>query len=228
VAEKRTIKEDSVETLLGIVRDLLKDEENREQSFNTRAGGLASFVGLIVSVTTAAGKLALDGKPSHAASVWAAIFFAVSMLALVGSLAMAVTRVLLPQSSAAIGLSTIKKYPTWHYVSRDKVEIEGELMRGLITTLTTDRDRNDSKSTWLRRAYISFLAGIVALLAFGSILALDALGRDRGAGTGGAAGQRSTAGHRRDAVQRARHRHRQEGRGRGRAGDPRRRDGDSK
>jgi hypothetical protein len=44
-------------------------EDGREQSFNTRAGGLAGFIGIIVSISTAAGNVALDNDPSCLATI---------------------------------------------------------------------------------------------------------------------------------------------------------------
>ena len=169
------IKPDTVDALVETVRQFLQAEDTREQSFNTRAGGLAAFVGIIVSVTTAAGKLALDEQPSPCATTFAAIAFAVAMIALLVTLVLAVVKVLIPQESAAISMETIERYPNWEYIAKDKAMVQGEILHGLIAALAKDRQRNSSKATWLRRAYIALLVGVVALIAFGAILAVDAL-----------------------------------------------------
>jgi hypothetical protein len=173
--ETKEIKDDSVEALLEAVREFLKDEDGREQSFNTRGGGLAGFVGIIVTVATASGKVALDEDPSCLATVLGGIAFAVAMGALVVSLVIAVTKVLIPQEGAAIDMKTIDDYPNWRYISQEKVMVQGELLRGLITALAKDRQRNSSKARWLRRAYKALLVGVAGLAAFGGILAIDAL-----------------------------------------------------
>jgi hypothetical protein len=167
--------EETVDALLEAVRGFLQDEDGREQSFNTRAGGLAGFVGIIVTLATAAGRIALDRDPSCVATVLGAVAFAVAMGALIVSLVMAVTKVLIPQEGAAIAMKTIENYPTWMYVSQEKVMVQGELLQGLISALVKDRQRNSSKAEWLRRAYTALLVGIAALAAFGAILAIDAL-----------------------------------------------------
>lgn len=173
--EQPQISEESVGALLETVRGFLKDEDGREQGLNTRAGGLAGFVGIIVSITTAAGKLAVDEDPSCTATVLGAIAFVVAIGALLTSLIIAVTKILVPQEGAAISMETIERYPTWEYISKDKVMVEGELLRGVITALAKDRQRNSSKATWLRRAYTALLVGVAGLAAFGAILAIDAL-----------------------------------------------------
>ncbi|MGH3041372.1 MAG: hypothetical protein ACRDNG_06500 [Gaiellaceae bacterium] len=146
------IKGDTVDTLVRAVRAFLKDEDGREQSFNTRAGGLAGFVGIIVTVATASGRIALDEDPSGLATVLGTVAFTVAMVALIVSLVIAVTKVLIPQEGAAIDMKTIEDYPNWRYISQDKVMIQGEILRGLIRALAKDRQRNSSKAKWLRRA----------------------------------------------------------------------------
>lgn len=173
--EPPEIKDETVDALADAVRDFLNSEDRREQSFNTRAGGLAGFVGIIVSITTAAGKVALDEDPSCVATVAGAVAFAVAIGALLASLIIAITKILIPQESAAISVSTIERYPTWEYIAKDKTMVRGEILRGLITALAKDRQRNSSKAIWLRRAYKALLVGVAALAAFGGILAIDAL-----------------------------------------------------
>lgn len=169
------IKPETVDALVDAVRDLLQAEDTREQSFNTRAGGLASFVGIIVSLTTAGGKLAFDEHLSHRATILGTVAFGVAMAALLVTLLMAIVKVLVPQESAAISMKTIQRYPNWEYIAQDKVMVQGEILHGLIAALAKDRERNSSKATWLRRAYIALLIAVVGLIAFGVILGMDAL-----------------------------------------------------
>lgn len=168
------INEETVESLLNEVREQLKAEDAREQSFNTRAGGLAGFVGIIVAITTGVGKVALDADLSCRAEVLMGVAFGIAMLSLLASMGIAVVKVLIPQESAAISMKTIERYPKWEYVKKDPVMVHGEIMRGLITALAKDRQRNSSKAKWLRWAYIALLVGIMALTFLGAILAVDA------------------------------------------------------
>lgn len=171
------IQGESVEALLEAVDGFLSAEDSREQSFNTRAGGLSGFVGIIISISAAVGKVALDENPSHGATLLGGVAFGLAMVALVSSLVIAITRVLIPQEGAAIAISDIEKYPNWEYISREKPMVQGEIMRGLVTALAKDRQRNDAKATALGHAYIGLLVGIGALAAFGGILAVDAICR---------------------------------------------------
>lgn len=169
------INEETVETLVENVREMLKDEDAREQGFNVRAGGLAGFLGLTVSAAIAVAKLGLDTPLSGVAIVCAAISLAVSFGALLTSLALAVVKVLLPQESAAIAMSTIEKYPNWEYIAQQKVMVQGEILHGLIAALAKDRERNSSKATWLRRAYVALLVGVASMIVFAAILGIEAL-----------------------------------------------------
>jgi len=65
------INEETVETLVENVREMLKDEDAREQGFNVRAGGLAGFLGLTVSAAIAVAKVGLDTPLSGVAIVCA-------------------------------------------------------------------------------------------------------------------------------------------------------------
>jgi hypothetical protein len=63
----------------------------------------------------------------------------------------------------------------WEYVSQARVMVQGEILHGLIGALAKDRERNSSKATWLRRAYIALLVGIGGLVVFAAILGVSAL-----------------------------------------------------
>ena len=169
------INRDTVDALVDAVRDFLSAEDAREQSFNTRAGGLAGFIGIIVSISAAAGKVALDKNSSCLATILGGVAFGVAMIALVVSLVVTITKILIPQESAAIDMSTIERYPNWEYVGKEKEMVQGEILHGLIAALAKDRQRNSLKAKALRCAYIALLVGIGALAVFGGILAIDAI-----------------------------------------------------
>lgn len=170
------IKEDTVSTLLDEVREQLKAEDAREQSLNTRAGGLAGFVAVIVALTSGLGKLALDADLSSRGALLVGIAFGLTLAALSTALGFAVLRVLIPQEAAAISIQRIEQYPTWAYITKDDVMVRGEIMRGWISALAKDRQRNSSKAKWLRVAYIALLIATLGLVLIGAILAIDAAG----------------------------------------------------
>lgn len=58
--EPQRPREDTVDALLETVRELLRAEEARATSLNTRGSGLAGFVGLIVSLSASLGQRALS------------------------------------------------------------------------------------------------------------------------------------------------------------------------
>lgn len=63
---EKSINAETVSELLAAVRGLVRDEQDRETSFNTRASGLTGFVGIILSLGAAAG--ASTGKDAGSVS----------------------------------------------------------------------------------------------------------------------------------------------------------------
>lgn len=154
---------ESVEELRNAVRDLLKDEDARAQSLNTRASGLTGFVGLILSVAAAAG--AVGGRGTTAdLHHWSRIVIggsvAGALLALVAAVFVSVVKVLLPSPGVTISIEEVERYPLPESVSLDKVIIQGRLMWGFVDALKRERQRNESKAGWLKFSYIVVCVGL--------------------------------------------------------------------
>ncbi|HXA28598.1 MAG TPA: hypothetical protein VN193_07600 [Candidatus Angelobacter sp.] len=168
------IQDDMVEALVVQVRELLRMEDGRGQSFHARAGALAGFSGLIVSVSGAVGANIFKPDLSTPWKWTAAALLATILLTLLMALYLVMFGVLIPKESAGFSLSEVQKYPTWGFITQTRVQTQGRILHGLIEMLAVDRDRNGRKADCLRMAY-RLLGGAVASFAtLGVILGLHA------------------------------------------------------
>ena len=164
--------EANVDALLDTVRWLLAEEDQRDQSFNTRGVGLAGFVGIVISVSLA---LAHNALATDWAAPWKGIsvtLFGVALACFLTSVTVVIIGVLRPRESASLGMDDVQKFPLPEWVYKPKVISQGTIMRGLIEALLVQRGRAENKATWLHRGYWSLLAGLAALSTLGFIVAL--------------------------------------------------------
>lgn len=164
--------EASVDALVDTVRDLLKEETARDQSFNGRGVGLAGFVGIIVSLSTTVGRDALAaswGRPWRGIAV---VLFALVLLSLVGTVIVVVRGVLMPREAATLALDEVQKYPLPEYVYAPKVFNQGKTLRGLIAALIIERARATSKAGGLRWGYRFLILGLSSIAIMGFLLGL--------------------------------------------------------
>lgn len=171
--EGREIVDASVGELLGAIRHLLADEESRASSLNSRGSGLTGFIGVILSVAAAAGAgLTVKGL-DHWARVVVGVLVGIAFLVLVIAVVLVVARVLVPTDGVAISVDEAQKFPTWEFIARPQVMIQGHLMRGYLRTLARDRQRNNTKALWLRISYILVTVGLILVAAAGAVATLD-------------------------------------------------------
>lgn len=164
--------EANVEALLATVRDLLAEENLRDQSFNSRGVGLAGFVGIVISLSITVGNDALKAKWGHPWKGLAVGLFAAALAAFLASVAAVVIGVLRPKESASLGISEVEKYPLPEYVYRPKVINQGTIMRGLVDALVIERARANSKARGLRWGYRLLIVGLVLISTLGFIVGL--------------------------------------------------------
>ena len=166
----------TVEELLVAVQALLKDESDRAASLNGRASGLTGFIGIILSIATAA--VAAIGKDAGTGlHDWVRIavggLVALALASLVAAVIAVVVKVLLPTEGLTIATAEVMAYPTWEFISRDTTLVRGHLMRGYAIALERDRHRNSDKATWLGRGYKLVCVGIVLVAIAGASATLD-------------------------------------------------------
>jgi hypothetical protein len=134
-----------------------------------RAGGLAGFAGLIVSVSGILGREIFRHEwSSQLGRFIALITFAAAVVGLFGTVATAVFGVLWPRSFDTISMEEIRRYPYPEFVYERKVMIQGRTLRGLIEALASERDRNSRKAVALKWAYALLVVALalVAISAF--------------------------------------------------------------
>jgi hypothetical protein len=164
--------EETVDALLETVRGLLQEENNRDQSFNARALGLAGFAGIIVSLSTTVGHDALKVTWSGPWQAVAVILFAAALLALVGTVVMAVSGVLRPRLTTSLSVDEVKKYPLPQYVFAHKVMNQGKTLHGLVEALAVERGRAVSKAAALKWGYRLLILGLSCIAGLGFLLGL--------------------------------------------------------
>jgi hypothetical protein len=170
------IVDGTVEELLKAVQGLLKDESDRATSLNARASGLTGFIGIILSVAAAA-VAALGADAGAGLHEWVrigvGILIALALGTLVAAVIAVVAKVLLPTEGFTIATSEVEAYPTWDFISRERVMVQGHLMRGYVKALERDRARHASKATWLGRGYKLVCVGLVLVAIAGTAATLD-------------------------------------------------------
>lgn len=175
-ADGGTIVDGTVEELLNAVRELLKDESDRAASFIARATGLTGFVGILLSVAAAA-VAAVGTEAGVGLHEWVRIsvgvLIALAFASLVLAVIAAVAKVLLPSQGFTFKTSEVQAYPTWKFISRDRVSIQGHLMKGYVAALVRDRVRNEEKAKWLSRSYKLVCFGLVLVAIAGTAATLD-------------------------------------------------------
>jgi hypothetical protein len=156
------VNAETVDALLRAVQRFEDAEERRGESLNARASGVSGFVGLIISVSVTLANFEaapVQGRAGHATM---ALLLAAVIAFLVG-MWMVIFKVLRPAPAFVIHEDEAAKYPTYPWVRKRPVEVQGYLVRAGAKVLKKERDRNKSKATWLNRAYAVLLIGVVCL-----------------------------------------------------------------
>jgi hypothetical protein len=163
---------EKIGVLLETVRSLLAEENEREQSLNTRGIGFAGFVAIVLSLTTTLGHTTLSsdwGTPWKSIAVG---LYALALLALLASVILVVHTVLRPRKASSLAIGEVQRYPTADYLEQSRLEIEGSIMRGLIDTLGTARELGQRKARGLRRGCELLLVGLSCIATLGFLLGL--------------------------------------------------------
>jgi high-affinity Fe2+/Pb2+ permease len=167
---------ETVEALLESVRDFLQTEDTREQSVNTRAGGVVVFGGVILSLLASLGRDVLAIDLPDGLDETSLGCFVLAVASLLTSISMTLFGVLFPQQSASIAMEEIEQYGDLETLAQERIQVQGETLEGLIRVLAIDRDRISSKTRWLRHAYSALVVGLFAAGVLGVILALHESG----------------------------------------------------
>jgi hypothetical protein len=172
------VQDETVNALLAGVHYLIAAEESRAESLNGRATGITGFVALVVTAAAA-----LSRVPSgHVGGTTRGIAVGLFLVAVAGflvAIVVAMFQVLVPSPGLTVADEEIDRYPTYAWITRRPVEVQGHRMRAGIATLKSERERNDHKARWLKRAYVAVLLGVVCLAGDGLILLHSNAGSER-------------------------------------------------
>jgi hypothetical protein len=163
---------ENVEALLETVRELLKAEESRDQSFNARGVGVAGFVGIIVSLSTTVGRDALQADLPGGWKALTVGLFGAALLLLLSTVIVVVRGVLAPQETPTLSYAAVVRYPEPRSIFQHRVMTQGKVMRGLVEALGIERARMGGKARALRASYRLLIAGLMCIAALGFIVGL--------------------------------------------------------
>lgn len=172
----REVRGDTVDELLVAVRRLATDENDRGASLNTRAAGLTGIAGIVLSlaaVAGAAGGSLATAEVRNGVRVAMGALVALALLVLVAAVIMVVSKVLLSAQQYTIDISEIRRYPTFAWITRDRVLVQGHLMKAHIQELEVERERNNIRAVWLWRSYALVCCGVALVTVAGVAGTLD-------------------------------------------------------
>lgn len=169
--------EATVGELRDAVRAILDDEQDRGDSLNSRASGLAGFIGVILSVAAAAGATLGGSDAGDELESWVRVgvagSLAVALAALVAAVILVVWKVLRPQPLLAVSTDDTDRYTQQPFVSYQPVQVHGYLVDAYAQALKAERSCNDGKARWLNRVYVLVCVALALVALAGGAATLD-------------------------------------------------------
>lgn len=167
----------AVEVLLGAAADLIADERERGRALDTKTAQLATFSGTILTLDVALGTFALRSHHlGSVAEVLLPLFFLLAAAGLVLSAGFAVVGVLMPQMFLSIDRKAVMGFARYPLLSTDQTTIRAKLLTSITDVqLPRERQRNDDKARWTRRAAIALLFGLIGIAAQAATIGIEQL-----------------------------------------------------
>lgn len=167
---------ETVDTYVETLKKFLDIEDAREQGINTRGGGVVVFGGVILSLVASLARTVLARNLPNGWDEATTVLFAIAIGGLLAAVTMTLSFVLLPRQSASLSMQRIEQYGELSELARPKIDVQGELLEGLIRLLAIDRERVSAKTEWLSRSYTSLVVALFSVSALGLILAAEESG----------------------------------------------------
>lgn len=163
---------ESVKLHLSFVRDVvLADESERQQNLDTKAGTLAGFVAIALSLEAALGaSVFLGDELNCGAKSLLILFFVIAVVGLGGSGLFALLAVLAPKDYLVLDTEQINRMATEEEMRRHPDEIREMQLATLTDVITHARSTNERKAKGLRYASLSLAVAIGAIAAQGLTL----------------------------------------------------------
>jgi hypothetical protein len=163
---------ESVKLHLSFVRDVvLADESERQQNLDTKAGTLAGFVAVALSLEAALGATVFLGHELDCgAKSLLILFFVIAVAGLGASGLFALLAVLAPKDYLVLDTEQINQMATQEEMRRPPDEIREKQLVTLTDVITHARSTNEKKAKGLRYASLSLAIAIGAIAAQGLTL----------------------------------------------------------
>ena len=127
---------------------------------------MATFASLVAALNATLGLRFVE----HFETWWALALFVTGLAALVASVVLAVVA-LVPREYRSLGIAHLRRFPTWSEIRRSPLQVQGEVMAGLIEAVAEERGSNDQKAAWARWSFVLLLAGLVLIALEAATLA---------------------------------------------------------
>jgi hypothetical protein len=173
-AATKPLNREGIAELVRLAESTVEDERQRGRQLDTKTASLAGFSGLILSIDTALARSIFGLELGSAGDVVARVGFALSALALLVAVALAIAGVLMPQKYRGLGRKEVEEFTGPEYQAKDPETIHRALLPALVITLTQDRSVNDCKARLTKGVALALLAGFVGLTAAAVTLASHA------------------------------------------------------
>ncbi|MGN6587396.1 MAG: hypothetical protein ACTHKT_08000 [Solirubrobacterales bacterium] len=162
----------SVELLLGFLRDVaFADESDRQQHLDTKAGTLAGFVAIALSLEAGLGaSVLLDQSINCGVRALFIFFFVVAVLALAASGLFSLLGVLAPKDYLALDDSQIEEMSTRAEMQRPANEIREKQLATLADLILHARTTDNRKARFLKLSSVALAVAVAAIAAQGLTL----------------------------------------------------------
>jgi hypothetical protein len=168
---------ETVKVLQAAAEGLIEDERQRGRALDAKTAQLATFSGTILTLDVALGTLALRESLGCVADIVLPIFFLIAAFGLVVAAGFAIAGVLRPQGYLSIDRDIVKQFARHPLLSEETTVIRGRLLTSVVDDqLPQERDRNDSKAEWTKRAALALLVGLGGIVGQAIIIGLNQLG----------------------------------------------------
>jgi hypothetical protein len=159
----------SVELLLGFLRDVaFSDESARQQHLDSKAGTLAGFVAVALSLEAGLGaSVLLEQSMACGVRVLFILFFVVAVVGLAVSGLFALIGVLAPRDYLVLDKAQIEGMATRAEMQRPTDDVREKLLATMSDLIVGARATNDKKAFALKVASIALAVAVAAIAAQG-------------------------------------------------------------
>lgn len=167
---------DSVGESLAIALRLADEERQRAQTLSSKSATLAGFSAATLALVAQFGRELFKLNLGQVGNALAPVFFLASVAALAAAGALALFGALRPRKRIIVTQAAIEDLTTFEWLSKQKWEIQGELLATLVHALIEDRRNSDRRARYTNLATWALLAGILATACLAGTLGLHEVG----------------------------------------------------